>query len=175
MPNLRPIGDLEMLHLRPKHASLETHLKPTWPFWDRHAGFTTHQRPTCLVWDQYTCLFRDTLETDIPNRRPTRDRHAWLESFGVPIYKYINKLKVCKKSIFRYVVIRLFLNWINPLWTLDLCLWQSNNNRLCLESKLYPYSQNNNTAGTIKLFIKQKIWGLIPIMDGHLFLSIYLS
>ena len=59
---------------------------------DRHAWSEADMlglRPTRLIRDQHTCLIGDTFKTDMSNRRPTRDRHARLESYIIPIY--INK------------------------------------------------------------------------------------
>ena len=78
MPHRRPIGDLNMLHPRQKyliadpletlecfiwdgHAWSETQWRP------RHASLETHLKPTCPIKDQQTCLIGDTLETDMPN------------------------------------------------------------------------------------------------------------
>ena len=87
-----------------RHASLDTHLKPTCPIGDWHVWSTTHRRLTCLIRDQHTCLIGDTLENDMPNRRPTKDRHAWLEPLHYSNI-YINNQKVYKnKYIWIYTV-----------------------------------------------------------------------
>ena len=52
----RPMGDLDMLHRRHQHYSLETDM-PDWR--PRHASSETHLKPTCPIVDQHTCLIRD--------------------------------------------------------------------------------------------------------------------
>ena len=93
-----------------RHASLDTHLKPTCPIGDWHVWSTTHRRLTCLIRDQHTCLIGDTLENDMPNRRPTKDRHAWLEPLHYSNI-YINNQKVYKnKYIWIYTCVEI------PIW-----------------------------------------------------------
>ena len=101
----RPIRDQHawaLTHRRLQHASLETQLKMTCPIGDQHVWPTTIQRLTCLIRDQITWLIRDILETDMPNKRPTRDRYAWLEAFALFQYIFIIK-KYIKISIFKYI------------------------------------------------------------------------
>ena len=81
---------------RPQHASLET---PPCFSGDPSKTNMPHRRPTChidnllepdmfglrpafLISDHRPTFMPigDTLETDMPHRWPTRDRHAWLES-----------------------------------------------------------------------------------------------
>ena len=70
MPDCEPIGD--------RNACSETNMPD--------------QRPTYLIRDQHTCLIGDTLETDMPNRRSTRDQHAWLDRV-LTLFRYILKSK----------------------------------------------------------------------------------
>ena len=63
-------GELDMLHQIPicnRHAPSETDMSDRQPIGDR-------LRLKCLIRDQRTCLIGDILNTDMPNRSPTRDR-----------------------------------------------------------------------------------------------------
>ena len=77
MPDRIPRHDsseTDMPNRRPKIASSETHRR------SRHASLETHLKPTKPIGDQQKCLIGDRLKTDMPNQKPTRDQHAWLES-----------------------------------------------------------------------------------------------
>ena len=82
----RPIGDLLETHGRPIGHPSEIDMPHQRPIRDRHASLETHQRPTCLIGDRHA-----SLETGMPYRRPTcliKDRHASSETHK----KYISCL-----------------------------------------------------------------------------------
>ena len=66
---------LSETHRRTRHASSETDMPDQIPIGDLNM---LHPRPTCLIWDP--------LETNMPNRKTTRDGYAWLETHRRPWY-----------------------------------------------------------------------------------------